>query len=1033
MSDSTPTPTRAPRWIAALTGLALAFGGALVAVPAYAEGDAPVEVVEPATAPEPSADEATAPEELPSETAPADDETPAEEAPAAPESEEPVGDEPGLGAPFMMTMDAEEPAPTVTVSKTTGLAWGGETITVSGTGFVNAGAATTGTRPPLSGKFTGAYIVFGKFADTWKPSDNAASSARFGIETRWGVLAEDLATIGGAGAGGVVIAADGTFSVTMTVAASIANDLRAGNYGVYTYAGGGAKHAPFETYTPIEFAAPAPQVLVSKTSGLAWDGETITVSGTGFVNAGAATTGTRPPLSGKFTGAYVAFGKFLDTWKPTDNAPSSARKTLVTKWAVLPEDVATIGGEAAGAVALGTNGSFSFTIQVSASIANDLLAGNYGIYSYPGGGAKYAPFETYTPIEFAAPAPQVFVSKTTGLDPDGETITVSGTGFVNAGAATTGTRPPLSGKFTGAYVVFGKFLDAWKPTDNAPSSARKTLVTKWAVLPADLATIGGEAAGGVALGTNGSFSFTIEVSATEESDLLAGNYGIYSYPGGGAKYAPFETYTPIAFTGAESPTDPGTGPGTPTDPGTPGTPGTSGPSLSISPTSVPAGQAARITVSGSGYTGAGAADGVYVVLGSSSLWQPGQALPADGWIALAWVTPGQISGGSWSTTLTVPAGALVAGGSYGIGTSAAHGLSQTDRSLDRWASLTIGTGQAAPVALLQPGETRTPAAAPPATSGVSVLGQLPPAGGLATWTASGFQPNEAGIIVVIYSDPVVLGTVTADANGVATWTGRLPATLTGTHTFTFQGSVSRGAVVHLQPAPVVSASACTVDDATLTWGFKESFRAYLTSSIANGEWTPADGASYQTPSFSWSGTGSLDADGATGDLAFRGSVRFTGHSGALDTTIANPRIVLTASGAELLLDVSGTTQDGTPVDAHGVEFATLDLSGVVPESSDGTLTWTAVPAVLTAAGSAAFGTYAEGEELDPVTLSVVLSAACGQAAGVEETAAPEVAALGTGAPSGADLGWIWWLVGGLVLLAIVVAIVVTVVRRRGAA
>src|SRR5690606_7451077 len=112
---------------------------------------------------------------------------------------------------------------------------------------------------------------------------------------------------------------------------------------------------------------------------------------------------------------------------------------------------------------------------------------------------------------------------------------------------------------------------------------------------------------------------------------------------------------------------------------------------------------------------------------------------------------------------------------------------------------------------------------------------------------------------------------------------------------------------------IKAAGSCTISDATLTWGFKESFRAYLTSSIAHGEWIVSDGAAYETPEFSWHGTGSLDPATQRGDLAFEGSVLFWGHDGALQTTIANPRVVLGVDGAVLLLDVTGTTQDGSAV------------------------------------------------------------------------------------------------------------------------
>ena len=58
--------------------------------------------------------------------------------------------------------------------------------------------------------------------------------------------------------------------------------------------------------------------------------------------------------------------------------------------------------------------------------------------------------------------------------------------------------------------------------------------------------------------------------------------------------------------------------------------------------------------------------------------------------------------------------------------------------------------------------------------------------------------------------------------------------------------------------PRWSSPAASSRDATLTWGFKESFRAYIDGDIANGEWTTSGGATYETPEFSWSdGTGPL--------------------------------------------------------------------------------------------------------------------------------------------------------------------------------
>ncbi|SDY82244.1 immunoglobulin domain-containing family protein [Herbiconiux ginsengi] len=160
---------------------------------------------------------------------------------------------------------AQPAVPTVTVSKTSGLDPNGETITVTGSGFLPHAPDTDGAGQPLSG-FGGAYVVFGKFADAWQPSAGAPSSARPGIDIRWGVHAADLETIGGASRGAIEITADGTFETTLTVKSGAFD--KEGSYGVYTYAGGGAIYAPFETANPVTLNEAAPAVT-AQPSGLA--------------------------------------------------------------------------------------------------------------------------------------------------------------------------------------------------------------------------------------------------------------------------------------------------------------------------------------------------------------------------------------------------------------------------------------------------------------------------------------------------------------------------------------------------------------------------------------------------------------------------------------------------------------------------------------------------------------------------------------------------------------------------------------------
>jgi hypothetical protein len=323
---------------------------------------------------------------------------------------------------------------------------------------------------------------------------------------------------------------------------------------------------------------------------------------------------------------------------------------------------------------------------------------------------------------------------------------------------------------------------------------------------------------------------------------------------------------------------------------------------------------------------------------------------------------------------------------------------------------------------------RTAAATPPATTGIELSGTEVVAGGEVTITAAGFEANESGILVVIYSDPVVLDeNATADADGVVTWTGRLPQGLTGVHTLTLQGSVSRGVVIEIQPELRTAADGCTVDAASLTWGFKESFRSYISGSIARGEWTVADGATYETPLFGWTAAdGSYDPESGEGLVAFPGSVTFTGHDGILATTVSEFELVFVdASTAIIVADISGTTMEGEVVSAENVPFVTLDLDGAL-EVADDRVVVTDAPTTLTADGAAAFGTYPAGESFDAVSAQLTLAGDCGELIPAEAGVVP--------VPSSSDQsgGGGWIAVALLVVFAAGALAAVLIVRRRRA-
>lgn len=250
------------------------------------------------------------------------------------------------------------------------------------------------------------------------------------------------------------------------------------------------------------------------------------------------------------------------------------------------------------------------------------------------------------------------------------------------------------------------------------------------------------------------------------------------------------------------------------------------------------------------------------------------------------------------------------------------------------------------------------------------------------------------------------------------------------------------------PTAASASDACTISDAQLTWGFKESFRSYISGTIAHGQWEPIDGATYTTTAFSWSTatgstvTGTAAAAGAPAEAALTGGIRFTGHDGLLDTTIANPTLVMdTPTHAILRLDVSGVSMeaalagDKTATTVTQVPFVDIDLSGatVTPTADGVTITATDAPTAITADGYAAFGNYETGTAFDPITIELAAACATDAAASSPEESATPIAAVVDDASdaAGDNAATLWGIGAGVVAaLAVVGAVTAVVLRRR---
>lgn len=243
-----------------------------------------------------------------------------------------------------------------------------------------------------------------------------------------------------------------------------------------------------------------------------------------------------------------------------------------------------------------------------------------------------------------------------------------------------------------------------------------------------------------------------------------------------------------------------------------------------------------------------------------------------------------------------------------------------------------------------------------------------------------------------------------------------------------------------------SADACVATGSDLTWGFKESFRSYVSGTIASGDWSTKGGADYETPNFSWAtGKGTFDDRTRTGSVEFPGTVAFSGHDGKLNTTISDPRVQLEGDRALIVLDVEGASMDAAmegrddTTTSRDVPFVEVDLSDARVRTTGGrtTITATDAPTSLTGEGEAVFSNYPAGTAFDPVSFTITADSSC-LAPTKAATTAPETdeATNALAAPSSRDgsgglPGWVPWLGGaGLGAAAAAAGAGLLVLRRR---
>lgn len=167
--------------------------------------------------------------------------------------------------------------------------------------------------------------------------------------------------------------------------------------------------------------------------------------------------------------------------------------------------------------------------------------------------------------------------------------------------------------------------------------------------------------------------------------------------------------------------------------------------------------------------------------------------------------------------------------------------------------------------------------------------------------------------------------------------------------------------------------------AELTWGLKQSFRAYVEAAggvIATGDGAQRDASgAFVFPAAPNDGL-SLNADGKLDGVGrFLGQVRCEAHGGMLKVFFADPSVEIGPDGAVIAVT-------DTSVADRRVELAVLDVAAATV-AEDGA--WL-IPAKLSRDGWQVLGDhYPQSTPLDPVRLRLAVA---GSAKGTAPAAAP---------------------------------------------
>jgi hypothetical protein len=189
------------------------------------------------------------------------------------------------------------------------------------------------------------------------------------------------------------------------------------------------------------------------------------------------------------------------------------------------------------------------------------------------------------------------------------------------------------------------------------------------------------------------------------------------------------------------------------------------------------------------------------------------------------------------------------------------------------------------------------------------------------------------------------------------------------------------------PAPTLS-SPTAVSGGAIDWGFLQSFRFYVVT-VSGGTIVPiapATAPNQPISGFSFPSTGQYafnSAGDSSDDKAVidgSGEVVLCNSPHGFRIVLSNPTVTIDGDDSRLTVDVD-TNMSGVHTPTQRVDLATLDIADADPFYNENTqtVTWSKLPATLTAAGSEALAlcsespgpcSYEAGDQLEPVTVTV---------------------------------------------------------------